>query len=67
VAESYNKPKIVVSEGSRDIGNWPYFEGNELAPIVLVHGIFGFRKGVSSIPNEVQFKTNPEKAFQNQP
>jgi len=67
VAESYSKPKIVVSEGSRDIGNGPYIEGNELAPIVLVHGIFGFGKGVSSIPNEVQFNTNPEKAFQSQP
>lgn len=45
VAESYSKPNIVVSEGSRDIGIGPYFEGYELAPIVLVHGIFGFGNG----------------------
>lgn len=45
VAESYSKPNIVDSEGSRDIGNGPYFEGYEVAPIVLVHGIFGFGKG----------------------
>lgn len=45
-AESYSKPNIVESSGNdTGIGNGPYFQGNELVPIVLVHGIFGFGKG----------------------
>ncbi|GLJ42880.1 hypothetical protein SUGI_0888830 [Cryptomeria japonica] len=45
-ADSYTKPNIVESNGNdKGIGNGPYFQGNELVPIVLVHGIFGFGKG----------------------
>eukprot|EP01018_Ginkgo_biloba_P039727 Gb_32161 [translate_table: standard] len=45
VGDACNKPNILASDCSRDIGNGPFFQGHEVVPIVLVHGILGFGKG----------------------
>eukprot|EP00252_Welwitschia_mirabilis_P002318 TRINITY_DN12242_c0_g1_i5.p1 TRINITY_DN12242_c0_g1~~TRINITY_DN12242_c0_g1_i5.p1 ORF type:complete len:239 (+),score=19.15 TRINITY_DN12242_c0_g1_i5:320-1036(+) len=39
------EPSVVRSDRAGDISNGPFFEGFHIAPIILVHGIFGFGKG----------------------